>query len=163
MHKIIQVHIILLLIFVYLLPVEVGDTRTSTWQHLVYIFFHANIFHLIGNCYCTYYILNNRTYTWTHTLILIYTLALIASLITYNTLPTMGFSAPLFVMLGINFHSSAYKKRYIVLLLTVITSWLFIPYLNTSLHVICFFLGYLYTRFNHFIKGIRYDCTRIGK
>lgn len=161
MHKIIQVHIILLLVLLYLLPAEIGYTHSSTWQHLIYMFFHATPFHLIGNCYCTYYILNNRTYTWKKTLILIYTLALIASFITYNNLPTMGFSAPLFVMLGINFHASIYKKRYTILLLTVIISWLFLPNLNTSLHVICFLFGFLYTKTNHFIRRIRYDRARI--
>lgn len=63
-HKIVHAHIILLLVILYLLPVKAGYTPASTWQHLVFMFFHGNIFHLIGNCYCAYYILNNRTFNW---------------------------------------------------------------------------------------------------
>ena len=162
-HKIVHAHIILLLVILYLLPVKAGYTPASTWQHLVFMFFHGNIFHLIGNCYCAYYILNNRTFNWHTTLVIIYTVAVLSSFVCYSPLPTVGFSAPLFGMLGINFYSSSHRKNYLPLLLSVMVCWLFIPHLNTPLHILCFILGYLYTWNNNFIKKIRHDCARLNR
>lgn len=110
MHKKTQLSIILILVLTYLLPVKHGYILGSTWEHFVYIFFHANIFHLAGNCYCTWLILKNNN---SKTLIPLYTLSVLASFIAYNNLPTIGFSAPLFVALGINFHKTKNKKTYI--------------------------------------------------
>jgi len=158
MHKKTQLSIILILVLTYLLPVKHGYILGSTWEHFVYIFFHANIFHLAGNCYCTWLILKNNN---SKTLIPLYTLSVLASFIAYNNLPTIGFSAPLFVALGINFHKTKNKKTYIPLLISVLASLPF-PLVNTRLHVTCFILGYLYTTLKHFIKEISHDNSRIN-
>lgn len=130
------------------------------YNHFIYMFYHANIFHLIGNCYALYFVLNNGMYKWKHLLLILYSFSVLASFVPISHVPTIGFSAPIFVMIGLNFYPYS-KKSKIITLFIVAVGFIF-PEINAILHVICLLFGFTFSYFFLKIKSIVNDCKRIS-
>lgn len=125
---------IAILALVYFIPCNAAVSTDSVWwTHFVYMFFHANIFHLIGNCYALFLLLNKRI------VIPAYLIAVIVSFVPMP--PTVGISSMLFAIIGMCRINSKWEK---VLVYIYLISGLFIPGINGTIHISSFVLGTLY-------------------
>lgn len=109
------------------------STESVWWTHFVYMFFHANIFHLIGNCYALFFLLNKRN------IIPAYLIAVIASFLPMN--PTVGVSSMIFAIIGMCRINSKFQK---VFFYSYLVLGLIIPGINGTIHISSFVLGSLY-------------------
>lgn len=116
---------------------KIGYTHGSTWQHLVYPFFHANIFHLLANLYALSFLNINLLRIMTA-----FFLSVSTSFLAVCQLPTMGFSAVIFVLLGMqtNIFRSKFSFDKCFFLAYMIIG-LVLPNINGLLHLLCFMEG----------------------
>lgn len=135
-----------------------GYTRSNVAAHFYYMFFHANIFHLAGNCLGAYYLVRD-----VRSLIVAYIISVALSFIVYAPFPTIGFSAPLYVLAGIYgrlFQRNPLKEPFLLVMYVLLIAGLFIPNLNGLLHVAALACGVLIAIISRFIKQIQYDYRR---
>ena len=99
-----RVPFIALLLALYLLPLpseQVGAVSGGPlWHYAVYMFFHANLFHLLGNALSVYVVWQFRS---DHPFVVaasLYGVALLAALITISDTPTVGASGVVFASVG---------------------------------------------------------------
>jgi membrane associated rhomboid family serine protease len=138
-----------------------GYTRSNVAAHFYYMFFHANVFHLAGNCLGAYYLVRNIK-----SLVAAYGVSVALSFIIYAPFPTVGFSAPLYVLAGIYgrlFQRNPFKEPSLLITYVLLVAGLFIPHLNGLLHIAALGCGVLISLFSRFVKQIQYDYRKTCK
>lgn len=155
-----KILLIILLTFLYIFIEKqeyFGYNNQRTWQHFTYMFFHANIFHLMGNCLAIYFIIyKGKIY---YLLPLIYIISVVGSYIDYTSVTTLGISSSIFAMVGINTYFFRKRIGYIVMILLV---GFLTPHINGMIHFICFALGYFSSMIITLIKKTENDCRRFN-
>lgn len=107
--------------------------------HLVYSFFHANIFHLAINLMVLWSIKNRIS------VLPAFVIAVLASFLpTWVNEPTMGLSGFLFAVFGIMWGGVGRLKDAAKTVMPFILLTMFFPNINALLHLYCFWLGYIY-------------------
>lgn len=108
-------------------------------NHVIYNFFHANIFHLIINLMVLWGIKNKLR---PHIAIPI---AVVSSFLPmYVSEPTMGLSGYIFAELGLMWGNTEHWKGAIRKVLPVIIITMLIPNINGLLHLYAFFIGLVF-------------------
>lgn len=133
------VHVIVLFVCFVLLP-KVGYVwNGDIVGHFAYSFCHANIFHLLCNCFVIL-TLKQRIR------IEVYLIAIICSYIPCWCDVTMGASGVIFAHIGYTWGKICKLKDMCVknILFLVVSSLL--PNVNIMIHIYCMFAGYLYGR-----------------
>lgn len=129
---------------VFGLPIIAYHTDSSISDFLLFHFFHANIFHLLGNLLALWLFrprISTLLVTYPIATLSAYLDSLIPSLqfSIFNFLPTCGLSAILFASFA-RYYVAWHKPVYPIFLITLITA--FLPYINWHIHLIAFFLSY---------------------
>lgn len=131
----------------FFLPFKVGFTSVCSEGNFLYHFFHANIFHLIGNLIGLYYF-KPRWSTSIVALLLSSVLSMIP--VIAMDAPTYGLSAFLF---------AAYARKYAGFRLSIRRVILFnlllalLPNVNWKIHLICFLVSYLVWRVFYYVRS----------
>lgn len=109
------------------------------WEHLVYPFSHANIFHLLGNLLCLWLLPCSLRVPKS------YLVAVIASFIPliFTEQPTMGFSGFLFAVIGMTWGRIRQFRKMCKKIAPYIIVTLFLPNVNWEIHVYCLLFGYV--------------------
>ena len=132
--------IILIVILSYFILPQTGyEWNGSLWGHFIYPVCHANIFHLLANCFVVW-LLKNPIYhsTWL--------IAILCSFLPcFVEQPPFGLSGVIFAHIGITWAKyGTFKDMCIrVLPLTLITGLL--PNVNMMIHIYCLFAAYFFT------------------
>lgn len=135
--------IILILVIYYLLFPQVGYVWNGDLTgKLLYSFSHANIFHLLGNCFVIWLF---KTPIQIEALIIAYVCAFFPC---FAAEPTMGASGVLFAHMGMCWGLSGDFKNMCKYLLPVTILTGLLPGVNLMIHLYCLFLGYLYNSLN---------------
>lgn len=146
---------ITILLLIYLLPVSTpsvaASTASSWWTHLVYPFFHANIFHLLANIYALWFI--RPTYP---ILLTAWAIAIASSWIT--PVPVVGFSSIIYAIWGMNMLNASQKAWIIFSAINLIT--IFLPDMGWMVHFSAFTIGLLYSYFKRLSNEYRRACKR---
>lgn len=126
--------------------------------HIIYPFFHANIFHLLGNMFALYFLCRHY-----RLLFIAYIIAIISSFIAYSPLPTIGLSGVVYACVGLlgflpNKNISRGAKG---LFLSYIVIGLIIPSLNGILHLCCVVIGSILFSFKKWFYERRKDLRRV--
>lgn len=111
-------------------------------QHFYYMFFHGGWLHLLCNCYALWLILNTRIFRLGVLLPTLYVIALLASFLSTLDVPTIGASAVVFGMLGINM-SANHNGRSWCICASFLAIGLLMPGVNPLSHLSAFALGLL--------------------
>lgn len=138
MYQRIIITVILTLTF-FLLPAEGYVSGGFSSANFLYLFFHANIFHLLGNLLCLWMLRCPL-----HILVACIIAVAGSFLPTLTSEPTMGFSGVLFAIAGISWGRIGRFVEMCKRCLPFILITLFLPNVNALIHVYCLFLGYLY-------------------
>lgn len=137
------------------LGIQAGYTDYSILPHILFSFFHANVFHLAANLLTA----TMLHYTF-RDFVISYMLTVALSFFAVTELPTMGFSGILYVMIGINsnlFHGRfGFWKGWFVMFLLV---GLVCPHMNGLLHLLCFVSGLVI----QFIRKTKHDYAKAGR
>lgn len=148
-----RVPFIALLLALYLLPLppeQVGAVSGGPlWHYAVYMFFHANLFHLLGNALSVYVVWQFRS---DHPFVVaasLYGVALLAALITISDTPTVGASGVVFASVGFRLNRCRSLKTWGVVLLSVAVGALF-SQINAALHGVALLGGWLVALVYHF-------------
>ena len=132
--------IILLVVLLYFIVPQTGYVWNGPLQgHFIYPFCHANIFHLLGNCFCLWLFKDTLNYN-------AWLIAILCSFCPcFIDTPTYGMSGVLFAHIGINWGRvngfSTMCRR--VLPLTILCGLL--PNMNMMIHIYCLFVAYFFT------------------
>lgn len=102
-----------------------------------YSFCHANIFHLLSNCFAFIIAYNEKMFK-RKTIFIIYSCAILAVLPFHQQI--CGFSAVIFAMFGIN--ASLANKKYFLNCIVAIAVGFIIPNTAGTVHLVSFVLGY---------------------
>lgn len=143
---------IVLCVFLYFLNLDASEVGYGIGQpiynHLSYIFFHANLFHLIINMTAFYFLfgsVNNKTVTFLASIIIGATLISFGSV---DQLPTIGASGLIFILVGIQASKLVYNRQvafipfFTFTILSLVSGFL-IPHVNGLVHLLGFALGYI--------------------
>ena len=148
-----RIPLIALLLVFYLLPVSPDRAGAVNggplWCYVVYMFFHANLFHLLGNCLSVYVVWQFRS---DHPFVVaasLYGVALLAALITLSDTPTVGASGVVFASVGFRLNRCRSLKTWGVVLLSVAVGALF-SQINAALHGVALLGGWLVAMVYHF-------------
>lgn len=137
------------------IPAAFSPSPTATFllSHVLYIFSHANIWHLFGNLFVLW-IMSSPLYVLPSIVIAVLCSFLPAfGLWTLGL--TVGFSGVLFAIAGIKWGRYCYNSRYrrhvfndfCVKVLPFALIGVFIPHVNWCIHLYSLLLGFLYGRF----------------
>ena len=114
---------------------------------LTYHFFHANIFHLIGNCFCLWQLCRFGKVTY-KSLAVAFVIATITPLLVHA--PMVGFSNILYALTGLAFYSFARKN--VIILIAATAAMIPFPQIAAVPHLVSLILGMvsiiIYTKFN---------------
>lgn len=131
--------LIIILVIYYIFSPQVGYVWDGDLSgKLLYSFSHANIFHLLGNCFVIWIF---KTPIRIEAFVIA---VLCAFLPCFATQPTMGASGVLFAHIGMCWAQNGNFKNMCkyILPITILTGLL--PGVNLMIHLYCLFLGYLY-------------------
>lgn len=146
----------LVAVFLFLDPV--GYIRGDVAEHFVYMFFHANIFHLAGNALAAWF-----TFRKPCRIAAAYLVAVLCSFISYSDMPVMGLSSMIYALIGFNTVLMRYPLKAKITLALALSLGLLLPNINGLLHILCFSLSfataYIYKR----IKSLSDDYRHIGR
>lgn len=135
---------------------EFGVSSTSPWwTHFTYHFFHGNLIHLLSNVYAIWFCVDKKRFT-IKTLLSAYLLSVVASFIVRSSIPIVGLSGMIFVILGINL-SSVPTKINITYMLAILIIGYIIPNISGSTHLICFLVGLITSAMYKNIKSFKHD------
>lgn len=137
------------------LGVGSGYCKGDLWPHLWFPFFHANIFHLAANI-LTLAMLRCEV----RDILPAYAVAVIASFFAVASVPTMGFSGVLYVLIGMQ--TGIFRGRVTlpkVWFFAFLLAGLFLPRVNGLLHIVCFASGALIQLY----RRLSYDYARAGR
>lgn len=123
-------------------------------NHLLFHFFHANVFHLLANTIVMYKLCQLNRFTARS----FFTSLVIATLCSFVVLPkeTVGLSGILMAMIAQFIKLGKSKRMIIILLITY-----FLPHFSTTFHLACFSLSYLYRIFINYnpLKNIKLNAV----
>lgn len=104
--------------------------------HFSYLFFHANIFHLVGNLIILFLFRQRIS-------LLTLPIAVMASYLpSFTSLNTIGFSGVLFTHLGMTWGRVGQLRKMMLVLVPTIVVFGLLPNVNLALHLYCLFIGY---------------------
>lgn len=160
----IKATIISLLIVLYLCPinVELYIDKPPIWIHAIYMLFHANLLHLICNCYALWFVLNDRILKPKVFILLLYMIAVISSLIVVNDTLIVGASAVVYAAVGINMHGNRSKAAWLIVSATIAIGY-FMTNVSASIHLVAFVLGFIVMTIYHQLQGLVNDYRAINR
>ena len=143
--SVLSVIVTFLLILSYVFLPRYGFVGFSGfWEHVLYPFSHANIFHLLANVVCVLALLPR--FGWME-LLFGYLVSVLSSFLPcFCSEPTMGFSGVLFALVGESwgvvgrFKEMLMKNKWFLLIP------MFLPHVNGFIHLYCLLGGYLVGR-----------------
>lgn len=131
------------------MPIEPTSINASIGSHIIAPIGHANGWHLLANLYAIWIIqFNSKQLTWA------YFIAVIAMI--PNTNPTIGFSAAIYAIIGMNVPNCKISKTEWTIFIIANSITFFIPNIAALSHAIAFFLGICLTSF----KKLFHDYNR---
>lgn len=138
-----SVYVSLILLACFLLPIApqrmAVSISSSWWTHFSFLFFHADLIHLLANCYAFYYFYSTWLYG-RYTLAVSCSIAILSSFFADSITPTLGFSGVVFALIGIN--GAYYTSRsYFISSGIILAIGLLLPFINGLMHLICFCVG----------------------
>lgn len=141
--------VILTLIFFLVTPVGFIE-KEITLGNFVYHFFHANIFHLLGNLFALHLIMKRRCISWVELLLISYIIATICSFFCGLSIPTIGLSGMVYAVYGMHLYLYRDKLKIFALmvvpiLVMAILSKAFGFNINNGLHFFAYLLGSIYS------------------
>ena len=141
MHKI-NIAVIIFLIIAYIFGFDYPQFK------------HANLFHLICNCWCIYTAVNDRIINR----YLIYTVIITCGAFTFMLYNgnAVGFSGALFAMIGISY-SHHLTRRNTIMLAAIFLVNAIIPNLALFIHFVSFALGFTIGMIIKRIRKYRYE------
>ncbi|MGM9734516.1 MAG: hypothetical protein ACI3YT_10420 [Prevotella sp.] len=136
--------IILIVILSYFILPQTGyEWNGSLLGHFIYPVCHANIFHLLANCFVVWMLrlpLYNSAWFFA---------VLCSFLPCFADQPTYGLSGVIFAHIGITWAKYGnFKNMCIKILPMTIISGL-LPHVNMLIHVYCLFVAYFFTLLNN--------------
>lgn len=163
----VKIVVITLFIAIYLLSLLTGQmcgtsSGTPFWRHFVYMFFHANLLHLLLNCYSLWFVIHDRTYNIVQHLGLIYLISVLSSIIIVTEASTVGASAMVFGGVGIGMSANHSVKTWL-LVIAILISGYFMKSVNADIHVVSFLLGLVVTKVYKQLKGASDDYRAVNK
>lgn len=145
----IKILVFIALAIAWFLPIEPTHLDASIASHLTAPIGHANGWHLFANLYALWLIpFNSKQLTWA------YLIAIIAMI--PNTNPTIGFSAAIYAIIGMNVPNIKISKTEWAIFICANAITCFIPNIAVLSHAIAFFLGICLT----IIKQLLHDYNR---
>lgn len=154
-HKVIFGIFSLLLTMIFFCVDPIGFTSEEiSLGNFVYHFFHANIFHLIGNLFAMYIIMHKVYISWRELLPISFIIATICSFFCGFNTPTIGLSGIVYAVYGM--HLSLYRAKFKmfcimvapIIVMMVLTSLLGLK-INNILHLSSYILGCVYSFFKY--------------
>lgn len=118
--------------------------------------FHANALHLACNCYAIYFCLNGRMMPYRALIPFLLAVAFIASWFSNACVPTVGASAAIFAMVGLNMTGCGSSKYWILTAISLSVGFV-IPAVNGMAHLAAFVPGFLTGRAILFYRRISND------
>lgn len=114
-------------------------------SHLVCHFYHANLFHLLGNLFCIVFMRPSMKQ-------LLYAYPVAVAATWFTVVPSIGFSAVLYAFMGMNAlrWNISRKDWCLFIIANLITA--FIPGIAFSLHFAAFSLGIFVSLFKRILK-----------
>lgn len=103
--------------------------------------FHANVWHLIVNCYAACVCLNARMLRWRLLLPFLLAASFAASWVSNMSAPTVGASAAIYAMMGLNM-SGCRKWKYWGFMAMGLAVGFLLPSVNGVVHVATFAVGF---------------------
>lgn len=160
----IKATIIGLLIILYLCPinVELYIDKPPIWIHFVYMFFHANLLHLCGNCYALWFVINDRILKPKTLLLLLYVIAVISSTIIVNNNLIVGASAVVYAAIGVNMYGNRSTVAWLIVGSTIILSY-FMKNVSASIHLVAFIMGISSIMLYKQLQGLVNDYRAINR
>ena len=141
-----------------LLPVTgYRQEDTDPWHHLIYIWCHANVWHLFGNLFVLW-IIRGRLYLWP-AILAAFIVSFIPAFSIYGDMGmTVGFSGVLFAVGGIKwgvycsrrygrYFSACALDDFVRKALPFALVGILVPHLNWCLHLHALIFGYIYGRY----------------
>lgn len=131
-------------IILFLVVPPIGFTcESGVSPHLVYMFFHANVFHLLGNMLCLYLVTTNRFISVVEHYTVAYLIAVASSWLSCMSVPTIGLSGFVFAIIGM-LTPFVYCTRNIIIIALSLALGFVIPNSNGLIHLWSFTFGFLY-------------------
>ena len=131
-------------------------------NRLLYPFFHANFIHLACNCHALWFSLNRRLMPYTILLPFLLAAAFVASWFASADYPTVGASAIVFAMVGLNM-SGCRSWRWWLLLSASLAAGFIMPGVNGIVHVAAFVPGYLTGGAILFYRRLQHDYRAVNR
>lgn len=160
--RIISIGVVALLVAVYMLSAKTacqyGYVKGGEIKyHFIYMFFHANIFHLFANSIAAYYSMRSC-----RRIIISYSVSVLCSFFSFSALPTIGFSAPIYVAIGMGLYpfNKNRKTLPVIIMICYMIAGLFITKINGLLHLSCLGIGFIVSFLLNRLKKINDDYRR---
>ncbi|MFI3240720.1 MAG: rhomboid family intramembrane serine protease [Bacteroidales bacterium] len=135
----IRIGVIIILIISYVIT-NIITVEINEWS---YMLMHANIFHLACNCWCAYFVINDRLINRWLLLPLLAVIGAFAYVVTpVGDIPTVGVSGALLAMVGINL-SMAMTKRNLIMVGVMLLVWGVFPMVSFGIHAVGLAIGWL--------------------
>ena len=158
MNRYVSIKIVVCFILVgsyFLLPKYGFTFNGDLYNHFIYPFSHANIWHLAANCLCLFMLRCPLHLVATYLIAVI--CSFLPSFSIYDCIvqggiealsePTYGYSGILFAMVGISWGRIHRFRDMIVRNKWILIIPAFIPHINFLIHIYCLLAGYLYGRY----------------
>lgn len=131
---VISVLVLVWILSLFIKPVISGNGWTS---FILCQIFHANIFHLLANCF----VLNNIRFNWKE-----FTIALIIGSLAMTTSiePTLGISAVIYVLIAFRMMETHLSLKSWVSFLVINGITAFIPHIAFRVHMASFVMGVIF-------------------
>lgn len=133
----IKITLITFLAAFYLYSSYTGSIKVTTFT---YQLMHANIFHLLCNCWCIYSVINDRLINRYIIIPVIFISGMAAYIAVSPALTTIGFSGALLAMTGINIAQVPTRRNWITMS-ALFALWFFIPVMSFGVHLASFTTG----------------------
>lgn len=144
-------------------PADIGYSSDSPFHYrLWYLFFHANFIHLACNCYALYFCLNFRLLKPVILIPVLYSIAVLSTFPIQTVIPTVGVSAAVFGMVGMNMYGCTRIIYWFYIAASLLVGFL-LPSINGIIHLAGFLLGYLTGCSIIFFRKITYDYRAINR
>lgn len=149
----VKITLIILLTAFYLYTSYICHIKVTA---VTYQLMHANIFHLLCNCWCIYSALNDRLINRYLIIPVIFVSGILSYIAISPATTTIGFSGALLAMTGINIAQFPTRRNWIMMS-ALFGIWFFIPVMSFGVHFVSFITGlcagYSIILFKHYDRG----------